>query len=158
MDITGADQGTLNGSISFEGIENLSGAAGNRDTFVVEKTGSISGQLDGGDAGFDTLVVKTWSTGAIPRARCSATGGRYRAWQIEFTGLEPVVIDGVNVGGSNSGLDTTGLSSSFTFTTPGGVDNVTVDSPATGQDRISGTSDGTAFESIFFQERRIGDD
>ncbi len=54
---------------------------------------------------------------------------------ITFTGLEPV---------TQSNL------ASFTFTTPGSADVITIDSPAAGQNRISGTSDGVAFESLTF--------
>ena len=52
--ITGPDSGTLAG-ISFAGFQNLVGAAGNQDTFTVEQGGSISGTIDGGDGGFDTV-------------------------------------------------------------------------------------------------------
>src|SRR6185369_3983020 len=43
------------------------------------------------------------------------------------------------------------LAASFVFTTPGGADVITIDSPAAGQNRISGTSGGTPFESITFR-------
>jgi len=48
-----------------------------------------------------------------------------------------------------SSLSVSGLSS-FLFTTPGGGDNVTVDSPSAGVNRVSGTSAGTAFVPVTF--------
>jgi Ca2+-binding RTX toxin-like protein len=55
--------------------------------------------------------------------------------QIHFTGLEPVVISGMF---------------EFTFVTPNSNDDLTVGSPAAGQNRISGTSGAVAFESLTF--------
>src|SRR4029434_6067906 len=54
---------------------------------------------------------------------------------VTFAGLAPV---------------TESTLASFTFTTPGSADVITIDSPAAGQNRISGTSDGTAFEALTF--------
>jgi hypothetical protein len=47
-------------------------------------------------------------------------------------------------------LDTTAVPTTLTFITPAGTDVITIDSPAAGQSRISGTSGGVAFESITF--------
>src|SRR5262249_39479257 len=55
--ITGTDTGTLGETIHFTGVENLTGASGNEDTFVFAAGGSLSGKVDGGAAGFDTLVI-----------------------------------------------------------------------------------------------------
>ena len=38
-------------------VENLAGAANNKDTFVFEAGAALAGTIDGGDGGFDTLVV-----------------------------------------------------------------------------------------------------
>src|SRR5207244_3697886 len=54
---------------------------------------------------------------------------------ITFAGLQPVTVHDVP---------------SFTFTPPGDSADLRVDSPASGQNRISGSSDGTAFESVTF--------
>ena len=53
--ITGPDGGTV-GNVTFAGIGNLIGAADNRDTFVLGPGGSVSGRIEGGAGGFDTLV------------------------------------------------------------------------------------------------------
>ncbi|MCK4857901.1 MAG: hypothetical protein KAT58_08040, partial [candidate division Zixibacteria bacterium] len=54
--ITGENAGTLNDQI-FIDIENLIGAADNEDTFVFKAAGSISGVVEGGDGGFDIIVL-----------------------------------------------------------------------------------------------------
>ncbi|KPA19130.1 hypothetical protein MHK_000651, partial [Candidatus Magnetomorum sp. HK-1] len=55
-EITGFDTGIVD-NINFKGIENLKGGDDNQDTFVFESSGHISGIIDGGDAGFDTLSL-----------------------------------------------------------------------------------------------------
>ena len=52
VDVTGADDGTVNGSIAFTNFENLTGT-GSADAFIIS-TGTLSGAIDGG-AGADTL-------------------------------------------------------------------------------------------------------
>jgi len=54
---------------------------------------------------------------------------------INFSGLEPITISDI---------------SQYTFTTSGSQDVLTIDSPSSGRNRISGTSDGISFESITF--------
>ncbi|HKZ16192.1 MAG TPA: LEPR-XLL domain-containing protein, partial [Geobacteraceae bacterium] len=55
--ITGKDSGTADGGITFSGIEKLTGAADNRDTFTFKPGGSISGAIDGGLGGYDRIVT-----------------------------------------------------------------------------------------------------
>jgi hypothetical protein len=52
--VSGAGAGTLNASVGFSGIENLTGQ-GDADAFTFGALGSVSGQLDGGN-GADTLT------------------------------------------------------------------------------------------------------
>ena len=54
--ISGQGSGSVAG-ISFAGFENLAGAAGNKDTFVVDAGGGVSGVVDGGAGGYDSLVL-----------------------------------------------------------------------------------------------------
>jgi len=54
--ITGPGSGSVAG-VSFTGIENLTGAAGNQDTFVFSQDGSVSGLVEGGDGGLDSIVL-----------------------------------------------------------------------------------------------------
>ncbi|HVA47067.1 MAG TPA: choice-of-anchor tandem repeat GloVer-containing protein [Pirellulales bacterium] len=51
--ITGADSGTVDGNVSFAGVGSLQGGMA-ADTFAFQRSGSLSGHLDGGP-GFDTL-------------------------------------------------------------------------------------------------------
>jgi hypothetical protein len=57
-DVTGSDGGNV-GDLNFSGIENLAGGPNNRDTFIFEPGGSLSGLVEGGEGGFDSLVVHT---------------------------------------------------------------------------------------------------
>ena len=52
-----------------------------------------------------------------------------------FSGLSPLTVSGVT---------------NFTFTTPNSADTLSIDSPAAGQNRISGTSGGVGFEALTF--------
>ena len=139
--ITGADMGRT-GDIEFSGIENLIGGSGD-DSFIVQPDGAVSGYLDGaGQAtaeGDSVTVIGDGSTGLNyrPDAADSTAGqlvfddGRV----IAFRGLEPTTVHDM---------------STFTFTPTGSHDVLTIDSPAAGQNRISGTSDGNPFEAVTF--------
>ncbi|HEV8251685.1 MAG TPA: hypothetical protein VGQ15_17070, partial [Gaiellaceae bacterium] len=54
--ISGADAGSV-GDVAFSSVENLAGAAGNEDTFVFQDGSSISGTIEGGGTGRDTIVL-----------------------------------------------------------------------------------------------------
>jgi hypothetical protein len=56
-EITGADEGTLNG-VAFAGIESLEGGTGSPNEFVFFADGSISGLVSGGDGGSDALILE----------------------------------------------------------------------------------------------------
>ena len=90
--ITGADAGTLNGS-AFSGIGILLGGAYNEDTFIFEAGGSLSGYLEGGPGGFDTLVVEGGSFGSasyVASGPDSGTAG-LDGNVIRYFGLEPII-------------------------------------------------------------------
>ena len=59
---------------------------------------------------------------------------------ITFTGLEPVLVSQITT---------------FAFVTPNAVDAIVIDSPAAGQNRVSGTSGGVTFESLIFSNIAI---
>jgi hypothetical protein len=90
--VSGADQGSLGSRIHFASVGNLIGAAGNEDTFVVSAEGRLSGRLDGGPGGFDSLVLEGGSFG---RVEYVATGP-YSGWiardgdVLHYDGLEPI--------------------------------------------------------------------
>ncbi len=72
--ITGADQGTLN-DVPFSGVNVLIGGADNNDTFIFEPGGSLSGFLDGGAGGNDTLDYSASASAVyVDLAVAKATG------------------------------------------------------------------------------------
>jgi outer membrane protein OmpA-like peptidoglycan-associated protein/Ca2+-binding RTX toxin-like protein len=92
--VTGQDEGSVGGS-AFKDFENLTGSADNEDTFIIESGGSISGTIDGGVAGFDSLVI---SGGTYARVTITYTGPKSGAVDLNgntiyFQGLEPVLLD-----------------------------------------------------------------
>ena len=90
--VSGANSGEVNGK-TFSGIENLVGVEGNQDQFVFEATGSISGTIDGGAAGFDTLVLNGGNFETVSYIAMNANSGEVRrdADVIRYFGLEPIV-------------------------------------------------------------------
>lgn len=109
-------------------------------------------RFDGGAGGYDILAVRGMAVGTYTPGQVFGDGEiQAGATSISFTGLEPVFIDGGTVDGTSpAGLNTTALPATLTFVTPGSADVIVIDSPAEGQNRISGTSDGVAFEEIAF--------
>lgn len=96
----------------------------------------------GGNPNADDDTLQVFGTGTenvtyTPRSQTTdegtvdVSGGAL----ITFTELEPVIVNGVL---------------NLNFVTPGSTDDVTIDSPAAGQNRITGTSDGIAFETVTF--------
>ncbi len=92
--ITGLDAGTV-GGLGFSGFENLTGGVDNQDTFVFSPGGGLSGLVEGGDAGFDTLVV---DGGTYSTLTYDATGPDSGAIDLDgeviaYSGMEPTVIN-----------------------------------------------------------------
>lgn len=82
------------GSVTFTNTENLTGAADNRDTFVVTPAGALDGVMDGGVGGFDTMVLEAGYTNAT----YTPTGPQSGIFNLDgntfrFDGLEPTVLD-----------------------------------------------------------------
>src|SRR5207247_1006915 len=90
--VSGQNSGSVAG-LGFSGFQNLTGAANNKDTFVVSTGGALSGQIDGGAAGFDTLVINGSHTSVSSTAN-NASSGTITAdgKAIVYTGLEPITI------------------------------------------------------------------
>ena len=93
-DVTGPDAGKV-ADVDFRSVENLTGAPDNRDTFVLGTGGSISGTVDGGSGGFDSLVFdvdgKTvHSTANDPHSGSISVSGT----PIRYVGLEPITNTG----------------------------------------------------------------
>src|SRR5262249_49491765 len=91
--VTGPDAGDLRGPsfLRFGGVENLTGGAGNRDTFVFTQGGALSGTVEGGAGGYDTVVL-TGAYGAVgyeltgPQAGNILPDGRL----LRYGGMEPI--------------------------------------------------------------------
>ncbi len=90
--LTGPNAGSV-GALSFSGFDNLTGSAGNKDTFVVSGGGALSGRIDGGAGGFDTLVINGGHSSVSSTAN-NATSGTITldGTTIAYTGLEPITI------------------------------------------------------------------
>ncbi|MFC1895392.1 LEPR-XLL domain-containing protein, partial [Thermodesulfobacteriota bacterium] len=89
--ITGPDVGYTE-NVDFAGIENLLGAADNEDTFIVQEGSSLSGTMDGGEGGFDTLVL---DGGTYDSVIYNATGPDSGTIDrdgdvLTYAGLEPI--------------------------------------------------------------------
>ena len=116
------------------------------DTLTIDLTtaplSDLAIRFDGGQGGFDSLILKGHDGLAVRYLAVGRDSGSIElrgggiVTTVQFSGLEPVTVSGVT---------------DYTFTTTGGgADVITIDSPAPGQNRISGTSGGVAFESVTF--------
>jgi hypothetical protein len=90
--ITGANAGNVAG-VDFSSIENLTGAAGNEDTFEIFPDGSISGLVDGGAGGFDCLAIEggTYNTVVFTPTGPDSGTVELDGNVITYSGLEPIV-------------------------------------------------------------------
>ncbi|MCW2962871.1 MAG: Parallel beta-helix repeat, partial [Actinomycetia bacterium] len=116
--VTGAGAGSVD-QLTFTGVENLVGAADNRDTFVFAPGGTLAGGIDGGAGGYDTLVVdgtrQTVSSNSTgPQSGSVTADGSV----INYAGLEPVSVaaNDVTINGT-SGDDTITVTSTGTSIT-----------------------------------------
>ena len=108
--ITGPDTGTVAG-VAFSAVENLTGSPDNQDTFDLAAGGSLSGLIDGGAGGFDSLVVS--GTTVVSNPTDAHSGSLILDGNtIRYTGLEPVdisaanvVFNGADIGGNTETLD-----------------------------------------------------
>jgi Calx-beta domain/FG-GAP-like repeat/Bacterial Ig domain/TLD len=141
--ITGAGEGTL-GDVRFSGVENLIGSADNEDTFVFEAAGSISGVIDGGVGGFDSLVMNSNSEQTVdyrPSATNETAGviNVNGIYAVNFTGLEPIDI----IGAGTASINLLGADDVLTIANGTGAGGAAL--------VVSGTSGGVAFEQVRFR-------
>ena len=89
--VTAAGAGTV-GTVTFSGIEHLTGAAGNQDTFAFTAGGSLAGLVSGGDGGWDTMRFDDGAANAITYVPSGPDSGRVLVGgrTFDFAGLEPV--------------------------------------------------------------------
>jgi hypothetical protein len=89
--ITGVNEGTVD-STSFIGVENLRGAAGNRDSFTIFAAGRLSGLLDGGVGGFDVLSLDGGDYASVTYVASGPDSGTIARDDdlLRYAGLEPI--------------------------------------------------------------------
>ncbi|MCX5734321.1 MAG: LEPR-XLL domain-containing protein, partial [candidate division NC10 bacterium] len=139
--VTGANTGTT-GNVTFAGVENLIGGSDNRDTFILNLGGSISGGIEGGAGGYDSLVLAGGTYASVTYAATSADSGTITldGATLAYAGLEPIT----------DNTDTVNR----VFTGTGGADQIVLkDAAGSGSMTIESTS-GT-FESITFNNPSI---
>ncbi|MFL5521778.1 MAG: OmpA family protein, partial [Gemmatimonadales bacterium] len=109
--VTANDAGSSDaaGGIRFSSIENLVGAAGNRDTFLFDSVGDLTGSADGGTGGFDTVMFA--SAAAVTLTDASVTEAAPGTRTIGLSGFEAGVVEAPSLSGAFSGMTalTTGL-------------------------------------------------
>ena len=106
--VTAPSAGTVAG-VDFANVEELVGAADTEDTFTVEANGSIS-SVDGGDRGFDTLVVAGSGANVVSTITGPQSGTIARGNDVlSYAGLEPITTSGTEI-------TIVGTSASDTFT------------------------------------------
>ena len=81
--------------MTYARVENVTGSANNQDTFVLAAAGAVSGVLDGGAGGFDTLVVDSQGSPLVATVTGPQSGTIGRgANVVTYKGLEPVTVSG----------------------------------------------------------------
>ena len=83
--------------VSFSGTENLQGADGNNDTFTINAAGKLSGVIDGGFGGTDTIVYSgvTAQSALLGSAGSgSVTFANPNGSTLNFENMEPFSIGG----------------------------------------------------------------
>jgi hypothetical protein len=143
---TGAVSGCSMPTINFASVDALNIVGGSEDdTLTMELSAGIpippSGLSFAAGGGSNALVVTgTGSeTGSYTPSGTTAGSGTITLGgsSAQFSGLQPVTVSGM---------------ASLTVTLPGPDNVLTVDSPAAGENRVSGSSNGTAFESLTFHD------
>jgi hypothetical protein len=133
--VTGANTGTA-GNVTFAGVENLIGGPDNRDTFILNPGGSISGGIEGGAGGYDSLVIAGGTYASVAYSATGSDAGTITldGTALSYKGLEPIT-DNTNT-----------INRVFTGTSS--ADQIVLKDAASGGMTIESTS-GT-FESITF--------
>jgi len=92
--ITGEDSGTI-ASVNFSEVENLFGAPNNEDTFSFEAGGSLSGKIEGGAGGFDSLIIAGGTYDSIIFSPTGPNSGiiDLDGELIAYSGLGPVLVN-----------------------------------------------------------------
>ena len=89
--VDGADSGEVAG-VRFAAIENLRGQSDNQDYFIVTATGSLTGVLDGGEGGFDSMELSGGTYDSVSYVAFDAHSGTVErdGNLLTYAGLEPI--------------------------------------------------------------------
>ena len=89
--ITGKDRGNVDG-VAFVNFETLQGADDNEDLFVIGARGSLTGGLDGGAGGFDSMEFRGGRFGTVEYVAFGPHSGTVTrdGVTLSYDGLEPI--------------------------------------------------------------------
>ena len=94
--ITGAGSGSV-GGVAFTGFENLTGAAGNKDSFDFAASGSLTGMVEGGAGGYDVVALVSDGSAVVSTITGPQSGTIARGDNVvTYAGMEPVAVSGTN--------------------------------------------------------------
>ena len=172
-DINSADGGTVSsffvGNFNFNGFGNLKGNNTNTNLFLLDNGGSLSGSINGGGSGANTLTIGTnattnWTiTGANAGNVTGVTGGFSNIQNLTgstgtntFTFNNGASISGnLNGGGSvPNSLDVSAYTTPVTINLAGGAS--TIASTISNINTITGTDPGTGSSAISTLDRPSG--
>ena len=93
--IDGINSGTVNGD-GFANVENVTGGAGNEDIFSILAGGQITGVMEGGDGGFDTVEAIGNGSSTILSVATAPDAGSITldGLKTDYDGLEPITLSG----------------------------------------------------------------
>ncbi len=93
--VTALNQGNVNTVVQFSGVEKLTGGTDNEDTFVFEQQGAISGGIDGGDGGFDSLVFvgESYTNVGFEASGPHSGSVTLDGQTVNYEGLEPITLN-----------------------------------------------------------------
>jgi hypothetical protein len=137
--INGANAGEVNG-LAFFNTENLTGGAGNEDEFRFLEGGSLAGIVDGGAAGFDTVITEGDYSSLIYSASGTDSGSiNLDGNVIHYVGMEPII-------------NLSGEPDEVIFEAFGGNDNIIVEDDLlnTGFIKIRSADSPPGFEEVSF--------
>ncbi|MGH3369669.1 MAG: hypothetical protein ACRDPR_06685, partial [Nocardioidaceae bacterium] len=110
-DVSAPGGGVVAGVV-FAGVEHLVGAAGNRDVFVFGPSGTLRGSVEGGDGGYDTIVLEggAFETIAFTASRPDSGTIARDGDQLVYSGFEPITVNSVastiTITSTSAGADT----------------------------------------------------
>lgn len=132
-------------SRSLSSTQNITIAGEGNDSLTIDLTNSFSEPITLSFTGAGNTLTIIGGSGAFSAGTYNPTAEVSGAGQVQVGGASGSSI-------AFSGLASLAVSklSSFTLTTPAGGNNVSIDSPSTGVNSVSGTSAGTAFVPVTF--------